>query len=150
MMSLDRRRRADEPEKIYNIDTWAAYTAQRNRLLGTMRGLDNVVVLTGDEHQNFAGILTDRDKPVAVEFVATSISSGGDGSDLRAGSDILFRNNPELKFLNDQRGYMVCDVTPDAWTTHVRVMDQVSTPGGAIRTRASLTVPRGSPQLQIS
>ncbi|MET0248977.1 MAG: alkaline phosphatase D family protein [Sphingobium sp.] len=150
MMSLDRRRRADEPEKIYNIDTWAAYTAQRSRLLGRMGGLDNVVVLTGDEHQNFASILTDRDKPVAVEFVATSISSGGDGSDLRAGSDTIFRNNPELKFLNDQRGYLVCDVTPDAWTTHVRVMDQVSAPGGAIRTRASLTVPRGSPQLQIS
>ena len=45
-------------------------------------GLDNVVVLTGDEHQNFAGLLHDRDTPVAVEFVATSISSDGDGADL--------------------------------------------------------------------
>ena len=67
MMSLDRRRRPDEaPSKIYNLDTWAAYEAPRQRLLARLRGLDNVIVLTGDEHQNFAGILHDRDRPVAV------------------------------------------------------------------------------------
>ena len=150
MMSLDRRRYADETQKIYNIDTWAAYTAQRSRLLAKMRGLDNVVVLTGDEHQNFAGLLDNGDKAVAVEFVSTSISSGGDGSNLRTGSDVMLKNNAELKFINDQRGYLVCEVTPDAWTTQARVMDQVSTPGGAISTRATMTVPRGQPSLQIS
>ena len=150
MMSLDRRRYADETQKIYNIDTWAAYTAQRNRLLAKMRGLDNVVVLTGDEHQNFAGLLDNGDKAVAVECVSTSISSGGDGSNLRTGSDVMLKNNAELKFINDQRGYLVCEVTPDAWTTQARVMDQVSMPGGAISTRATMTVPRGQPSLQIS
>ena len=34
------------------------------RLLARMRGLGNVVVLTGDEHQNFAGLLNDGDRPV--------------------------------------------------------------------------------------
>ncbi|MFB0873573.1 MULTISPECIES: alkaline phosphatase [unclassified Sphingobium] len=150
MMSLDRRRYADEAAKIYNLDSWAAYEAPRKRLLAKMRGLDNVVVLTGDEHQNFAGLLESEGKPVAVEFVSTSISSGGDGQDLRAGSDIMFRNNPQLKFLNDQRGYLVCDVTPDAWTTRVRVMDRVSTPGADIQTRATLTVPRGQASLSIA
>lgn len=149
MMSLDRRRYADENAKIYNIDSWAGYSAPRNRLLGKMRGLDNVVVLTGDEHQNFAGLLDNGDKTVAVEFVSTSISSGGNGSDRRTGSDVMLKNNPELKFINDQRGYLVCEVTPDAWTTKARVMDQVSTPGGAISTRATMTVPRGQPSLQI-
>ncbi|ETI64020.1 alkaline phosphatase [Sphingobium sp. C100] len=150
MMSLDRRRYADEKEKIYNLDTWAAYGAQRSRLLAKMRGLDNVIVLTGDEHQNYAGLLDNGDKAVAVEFVSTSISSGGDGSDLRAGSDMMLKNNPELKFINDQRGYLICEVTPDAWTTQFRVMDQVSSPGGAISTRASLTVPRGQPSINIA
>jgi alkaline phosphatase D len=150
MMSLDRRRYADEKQKIYNIDSWAAYAKPRARLLAKMRGLDNVVVLTGDEHQNFAGLLNDGDKTVAVEFVSTSISSGGDGSDLRAGSDVILKNNPELKFINDQRGYLVCEVTPDAWTTKMRVMDQVSTPGGAIGTRATLTVPHGRPSISIT
>lgn len=150
MMALDRRRYADEKEKIYNIDSWAGYAVARRRLLAKMRGLDNVVVLTGDEHQNFAGLLESEGKPVAVEFVATSISSGGDGQDLRAGSDVMLRNNPELKFVNDQRGYLLCEVTPDAWTTRFRVMDRVSTPGGAISTRASITVPRGQPSLTIA
>ena len=97
-----------------------------------MRGLDNVVVLTGDEHQNFAGLLHDGDRPVAVEFVATSISSGGDGQDLRPGSDRILANNPQLKFINDQRGYLTCEVTPDEWRTNFMVMDRVTTPGGAI------------------
>ena len=150
MMSLDRRRYADEKETIYNLDSWAGYRVQRDRLLAKMRGLDNVVVLTGDEHQNYAGLLESEGRPVAAEFVSTSISSGGDGSDLRAGSDMILRNNPQLKFINDQRGYLVCDVTPDAWTTRFRVMDQVSTPGGTIATRASITVPRGQPSLTIA
>ncbi|EQB30115.1 alkaline phosphatase D family protein [Sphingobium ummariense] len=150
MMSLDRRRYADEKEKIYNLDSWAGYEAQRSRLLARMKGLDNVVVLTGDEHQNFAGLLDDGDRTVAVEFVSTSISSGGDGSDLRAGSDRMFQNNPQLKFLNDQRGYLVCEVTPDAWQSRFMVMDRVSTPGGAIAKRATITVPRGQPGLSIA
>ena len=149
MMSLDRRTR-DEPEKILNLDTWAAYEVPRRRLLSRMRGLDNVVVLTGDEHQNFAGLLHDGDRPVAAEFVATSISSGGDGQDLRPGSDRILAENPQLKFINDQRGYLACEVTPDEWRTHFMVMDRVSTPGGAINRRATITVPRGTPSLTVA
>ena len=63
--------------------------------------------LTGDEHQNFAGTLDDGERPVAVEFVSTSISSGGDGADQRRGTDIMMRDNPQLAFMNDQRGYLV-------------------------------------------
>lgn len=143
MMSLDRRNRAVGSERIYNLDSWAGYSVARKRLLARMKGLDNVVVLTGDEHQNFAGLLNDGSKPVAVEFVSTSISSGGDGSDLRTGSDIMLKNNPELKFINDQRGYLLCEVTPDSWSTHFMVMDQVSAPGGTISRRTTLTAARG-------
>ena len=153
-MALDRRTRADEPAEIRNMDTWAAYEVPRARLLSRMRGLGNVVVLTGDEHQNFAGLLHDPgsggDRPVAVEFVATSISSGGDGQDVRPGSDRILANNPQLKFINDQRGYVTCEVGRDEWRTHYMVMDRVSTPGGAISRRATATVARGTPDLVIS
>jgi alkaline phosphatase D len=48
MMSVDRRRSPDEaPAKIMNMDTWAAYEGPRQRLFARLRGLDNVVVLTG-------------------------------------------------------------------------------------------------------
>ena len=150
MMSLDRRTREDEPAEIRNMDTWAAYEVPRARLLNRMSALGNVVVLTGDEHQNFAGILDDGDRPVAVEFVGTSISSGGDGSDLRPGSDRILANNPELKFINDQRGYLTCEVGRDEWRTNFMVMDRVTTRGGAISRRATATVARGTPDLAIA
>ncbi|MET0363297.1 MAG: alkaline phosphatase D family protein [Sphingobium sp.] len=143
MMALDRRTTADAPDKIMNLDSWAGYEVPRRRLLSHMKGLGNVVVLTGDEHQNFAGVLDDGAAPVAVEFVSTSIASGGDGSDVRPGSQRMLANNANLHFLNDQRGYLVCDVTPDAWATDFMVVDRVSAPGAAIRKRATATVARG-------
>jgi alkaline phosphatase D len=148
MMSLNRQTSAGGP--ILNMDSWAGYEAPRRRLLARMRGLDNIVVLTGDEHQNFAGILTDGDRPVAVEFVATSISSGGDGSDLRRGSDRILAENPQLKFINDQRGYLTCEVNADEWRTDFMVLDRVSRPDATLRKRATATVERGRPALAIA
>jgi alkaline phosphatase D len=155
MMSLDRRTR-DEPEKILNLDSWAGYEVPRRRLLARLRGLENVVVLTGDEHQNFAGLLHDPgsgsgaggDQAVAAEFVATSISSGGDGQDLRPGSDRILAGNPQLKFINDQRGYLTCEVGRDEWRTNFMVVDRVSTPGGTLSKRATLAMTRGEVALR--
>jgi len=147
MMALDRRTREDEPQPIRNMDAWVAYEVPRARLLARLRGLDNVVVLTGDEHQNFAGLLRDGETPVAVEFVATSISSGGDGQDVRPGSDRILANYPDLKFINDQRGYLTCDVSRDEWKTNFMVVDQVSTPGGSLSKRTTLAVTHGTPAL---
>lgn len=149
MMALDRRT-GNEPEKILNFDSWASYDVPRKRLLSRIKGLDNVIVLTGDEHQNFAGELLDGDKPVAVEFVSTSISSGGDGSDRRSGSDTMLANNPQLKFINDQRGYLICDVQDEAWSTDYMVVDQISQPGGKLSKRATISVARGEPKLNVA
>jgi alkaline phosphatase D len=149
MMSLDRRTE-NEPAKILNLDSWAAYEVPRRRLLSRMRGLDNVIVLTGDEHQNFAGLLQDGETPVAVEFVGTSISSGGDGSDQRRGSDKILGENPQLKFVNDQRGYLTCDVAPGEWRTNFMVVDQISTPAGKVSKRATAVVERGRPDIHMA
>ena len=147
MMDLDRRTFADETAPIFNQDSWAGYTAPRARLIERIGGGD-VVVLTGDEHQNFAGQLFDaRGRPVAVEFVATSISSGGDGQDVRPGNDRIMADNPGLAFTNDQRGYAVCDVTPERYRTDFMVMDRVTTPGGTLSRRASYAVEHGRPVL---
>src|SRR3546814_8003605 len=64
MMSLDRRRKPDEPKKIVNLDSWAGYEAPRERILSRMAGLKNNVVLTGDEHQNFCGDLVSKDREI--------------------------------------------------------------------------------------
>ena len=149
MMSLDWRKTPDRPPgKQLNLDSWAGYEVQRERVLARMRGLGNVVVLTGDEHTNYAGLLHDRDRPVAVEFVGTSISSDGDGQDLPTWAPQIMANNPQLKFINNQRGYLACDVTPDEWRTDFMVVDRVSTPGGQVSKRATWAVARGQPALR--
>jgi alkaline phosphatase D len=152
MMSLDRRREPDEaPAKVVNTDSWAGYEVPRQRLLARMAGLDNVVVLTGDEHQNFAGLLHDaRGRPVAAEIVATSISSGGDGWDQRNGSAHILASNPQLKFINSQRGYVLCDLNVERCESHFMVMDQVRTPGGQISRRATATIPHGEVDMTIA
>lgn len=148
VMDLDRRTAADEPAPIHNVDSWAGYTAPRRRLLDHVGGRGDTIVLTGDEHQNFAGRLRDsRGRPVAVEFVATSISSGGDGQDVRPGSDRILADNPDLAFINDQRGYVTYDVRPDRWQTDFMVLDKVTSPGGMLTRRARYGVERGRPEL---
>ncbi|EGY01290.1 Alkaline phosphatase D [Nitrospirillum viridazoti Y2] len=137
---------------IYNMDSWEGYHQPRQRLLRHIadRRLNNVVVLTGDEHQNFVGDLktdyhSDKAGVVATEFVGTSISSGGDGADKRPRYDEVMRGNPHIRFMNDQRGYLMCDIGHDKLTANFRVMDRVTTPGGAISTRASFVVEPGKP-----
>ncbi|OQW48236.1 MAG: alkaline phosphatase [Proteobacteria bacterium SG_bin6] len=152
MMPLDRRT-GQEPEPIRNMDSWAAYNAPRERLFAQFQGLGNVVVLTGDEHQNYAGELrreAGQGDAVAVEFVTTSISSGGDGADRRRGIEQILRENPFLKYTNDRRGYVTCTVTPEAWQTDMRVVERVTLPDAPIKTAATFTVPYGKPELHAA
>jgi len=152
VMPLDRRTH-DEPAPIRNMDSWGSYNAPRERMLSRLSGLGNAVVLTGDEHQNFAGELRThggKGEAVAVEFVGTSITSGGDGADKRAGSEQILAENPFLKFINDRRGYLTCEITPDAWTTRYQVVERVSVPGAPVTTAATITVPHGRPELAIA
>ena len=150
MMSLDRRRRPEEPTRVVNLDSWAGYEAPRQRMLSRMAGLGNVVVLTGDEHINVAGDLIYRDRVVGAEIVTTSISSGGDGSDRRADADQFLSRNPEVKFANDQRGYVVCDVNREAWRTHFQVVDRVTTPTSILSRRATAEIAHGTAGVRIS
>jgi alkaline phosphatase D len=78
------------------------------------------------------------------------MSSGGDGEDRRFGSDYILASNPQLKFVNSQRGYHVHEVGREAWVTDVMVMDQVRERGGQISRRARLTAPHGRPDLTVA
>ena len=154
MMPLDRRR-AGGPEPVWNMDSWAGYPAARRRLLDRLRdgAIRNAVVVTGDEHQNYAGELRDRGAEgpaLATEFVATSISSGGDGQELRPDDVAILADNPQCPFINSQRGYMVHDVGRDRWDAAFRVLDQVRAPGGRLSTRQRFTVARGAPGLHAA
>jgi alkaline phosphatase D len=151
MIPLDRRQPKD-PAAVWNMDSWAGYPAARKRLLDHLAGrrITNVVVATGDEHQNYAGELRARGTEgpaLATEFLGTSVSSGGDGEDLRPTNVAILANNPHCPFINSQRGYVVHDVGRDRWLSDFKVLDQVRQPGGQLSTRAKFAVERGAPGL---
>jgi alkaline phosphatase D len=151
VMPLDRRT-GDEPAPIRNMDSWAAYDAPRERLLKQLAG-KNAVVLTGDEHQTFAGDLRTRSgtgDAVAVELVTTSISSGGNGADRRANSDKILAGNPYLKFTGDRRGYTLCDVNQERWESTFRVVREISVPDGDVATLATATIEAGKPSVTVA
>jgi alkaline phosphatase D len=133
-----------------NPDTWDGYAASRDRIFGGIveRGVRNPVVLTGDAHVNCAfDLKQDFNDPdsatIAAEFVGTSISSGGNGSDTSSAGQEWLAANPYLRFFNNQRGYVRCTVSSDLWTADYRVVDRVSTPDGTASTRASFVIEDG-------
>lgn len=137
-----------------SMDKWSGYEFERRRLLRRLRDqpVANPVVLAGDIHCNWANeLVTDFDAPdappVAVEFVGTSITSGGDGAETRANTPSILAENPFVKFFNDERGYLYSEVTPQGWRTDYRTVPYVSRPGAPRQTRASFVVEAGQSRL---
>jgi alkaline phosphatase D len=111
------------------------------------------VVLTGDAHKAIALEIKDdwrdpRSRSLGVEFLSTSISSGGDGSSRLENHDAVHADNPHLKFIGDERGYTLHTVTPKLWTADFRVVERVTTQGATAVTRKSLVVEAGRPGLE--
>ena len=70
--------------------------------------------------------------------------------DQRSGSDRVLANNPQLQFINDQRGFGLCEVTRDEWRTDFMVLDKVSTRDGILTKRASAVIGAGPANLTIA
>ena len=111
------------------------------------------MVSTGDAHIHAVGVVPMRDDELdgpaaATEFLATSISSGGDGSpNLDEKGRRLVADNPHIDLLNQQRGYQTFDITPTEWRTAVKVMDKVQSKGGRLSTLARYAVSPETPAL---
>lgn len=139
-------RRPGMTESRHATDIWDAYRPARARLKDSIRRheLTNVIIATGDHHKHLVGTLPENDeapdsKSVAVEFLTGSISSDGNGK----GDEAIrhYRdNNPHFALHTDRRGYQVFDISPETWTTEVKVMDQVEKPGGVAGTLAKFVV----------
>jgi alkaline phosphatase D len=151
MMGMVTMSQKGDPDS-YVMDQWPGYARERMEVIRFMqeRRVANPVVLTGDIHSNWVNDLRVDDRQpetpvVATEFVGTSISSGGNGEAKPAWHDLLLANNPLLKFVNFERGYVKCTVTPANWQSDYMVVDDVSQVGGVVSRRASFLVESGSP-----
>lgn len=150
-------RKGAEKGATYSMDQWPGYMANRRRLLDCIekRCPGNVVNVTGDAHRHYAGdLVQDADAPgangkvISSEFLATSITSGADGQgDSDAYSRQVRADNSFLKATTDQRGYLLCDVTPGEWIGELKVVDKVTAPGGKLSTYARFAIENGKPGL---
>ena len=115
------------------VDTWDGYAGDRRIVLDAVgAAADNLIVLTGDFHS--AAVAELRADPfdttlpvVGAEFMATSISSAffEDNATVEGLVTGALAANPQLKWFDAQRGYTVCEVTPERWVaTYRAVADQ--------------------------
>ncbi|GAA3392524.1 alkaline phosphatase D family protein [Cryptosporangium minutisporangium] len=150
--SVDRQRGRGQR---FGFDGWDGYRAQRHRLLeflatGVAR---NPVVLTGDQHATWACDLkpdfdADDSPVVAAELIGTSITSGGDADvvGFRQALDPLRTENPHWKYLDNRRGYLVGELTPEQLQARLRVVGTVRSAGPTtVRTAARFVVEYGRP-----
>lgn len=140
MMPLDFRSETGGGEGLFATDLWDGYRPARQRLIDTLRRrrLTNVVVASGDNHRHGAGEIPVDDRALdgekaAVEFLASSISSGGNGEGEKKTASLM-PDNPHWQMYTDRRGYQLFDITPREWVTSVKVIDKVSEPGGIMST----------------
>jgi alkaline phosphatase D len=115
------------------VDTWDGYAGDRRTVLDAVGATaDNLIVLTGDFHS--AAVAELRADPfdltlpvVGAEFMASSISSSffDDDETVEGLVTGALTANPQLKWFDSQRGYTVCEVTPERWvSTYRAVADQ--------------------------
>lgn len=138
------RLRYKEPDQdIVDTDKWDGNAAARQRLLQAAkdRKVSGLVAVTGDIHRSFAGNLKlDYDKPnledlpVGVEFVATSISSAGDGKPEADVSERIRKANPHIRYYDGRRGYLLCNFNKQRCEAQFRAVDYVSKPGAPTTT----------------
>lgn len=148
VMPFDQRRRGASP--VWSVDKWSGYPQARERLVRSIldKRLSNVVIASGDHHRHVVGYVPVRDAApdgpaAAVEFLATSISSGGNGSTSNNTFERVQRYNPNVLLHQNQRGYQVFDVTAGLWTTELKVVDQVERPDATLSTLARYVVEPG-------
>jgi alkaline phosphatase D len=143
------------PGELFMMDKWDGYAAARKRLTDQLVGQkkENVVVLSGDNHNNWAidvkaDFENEKSPIVGAEFAGTSLTSGGDGADMAEEYAKALPANPHIKFHNSQRGYVRCVVTPEQWISDYRIVPWITRKGAPVSTRASFVVEAGRPGMQ--
>jgi alkaline phosphatase D len=60
---------------------------------------------------------------------------------------VLLAENPCVKYHNNERGYVRCEVTQESWRSDFRTVSYVTRRGAPMQTRASFVVESGAPRL---
>lgn len=134
-------------DRNLSMDSWSGYPEAQKRVVDLLgrHAANRSVVLTGDNHANWVHeVRNDKGAQVATEFVGTSISSGGDGGE-RSGwfTDAIAAENPHVKWNNNRRGYLRCEVIGDTWRTEFKTVPFVSRPDAPVEVAGKWRIMRG-------
>ncbi|MFE7646513.1 alkaline phosphatase D family protein [Streptomyces phaeoluteigriseus] len=143
------------PVAKLSMDAWDGYRASRRRVLDGARaaGVDNLMVLTGDVHVGYAFDIKDdfddqASRTLGTEIVATSVSSGRDGSDKPANWTTYTTANPHMRFYNGRRGYVTVALGRDLARADFKTVPYVTRPGAPLTTAASFVTEVGDQGLK--
>ena len=142
--------------QFYNPDQWDGYAAARARAppAGDRRPRRQPGGDLGDIHAAGIADLVGENPDgspstvaVGTEFVGGSISSTfGDLADV---AEELILQLPHVHFADThQRGYMVCDVTPDELVTRYQVVESTLVPSSPVTTAGTWVTTAGTPGVQ--
>lgn len=138
----------------YFTDQWDGYLSERREVLTHVatEGMQDLVVLTGDWHSAFVDdIRPDFDNPaspvIGTEFTAHSITSSAYSPEWNAtNGPVMGAANPHLKYFEGNRyGYDVYEVTPERFSTHMRVIGDRRDAASPVTTLTTFHVDRGKP-----
>ena len=148
---------AANPLSRYSVDKWDGYAESRKRLFTQLRDAKtpNPIVLSGDVHNHWCSDLkldfTNPASPtIGVEFTNSSVTSGGDGSEVAPAWELIRKDNPHITFHSNKRGYLACTATDATMRADFRVVDRVTAPDQPARTARTMIVEAGRPGSQTS
>ncbi|MDX1504331.1 MAG: alkaline phosphatase D family protein [Spongiibacter sp.] len=152
-----------------NADQWDGYPRERERVWRMIRGeegeppVDGVVVLTGDIHTAWSMDINEDPNNIsaynpgsgegsmAVEFVATSVSSPGLDEVGQVGEEGLKLENPAMKYINlRDHGYLLLDITAERCQGEHWFVDTVAAPSTGESLGAAHFSRSGDNRLQAS
>ena len=143
------------PAGRFSVDKWDGYQASRSRLYSRLKDTKapNPIVLSGDVHNHWGSDLKidfrdPKSDTVGVEFTNSSVTSGGDGSDVTPTFEKMHIDNPHITYHSNRRGYISCTATPVAMRADFKILDKVTVPDLPARTGGSLVVEAGRPGSQ--
>jgi alkaline phosphatase D len=138
---------------VLNYDQWDGYPKDRQRILQHLAdaSVPNAIVLSGDIHLAGVALLRAGEpgvgQAVAVEFVDTSISSGGLVT--AAVTDLVksFKDIVDVELAH--RGYTLHTVTPQTWRAAYRIVTDVADANSAVTTYKTFEVQAGTTDVKV-
>ncbi|WP_433012821.1 alkaline phosphatase D family protein [Kribbella sp. CA-294648] len=151
------------------MDTWDGYGAERTELLSlAAERVSDLVMVTGDDHDTFAGELWDTGfapgspgagnpggtRRAGVEFVVPSVSSTNTGdtkgvTGAKAEEQKRLQYNPHLNLIDmRQHGYGVLEVTQDEAKLAYRAVNRLQANAG-VSTSYQARTARGSSTVEV-